>query len=526
MRNKYIYITLLSVLSIHAEHMEAQSHINGAPRLVVNITIDQLRSDYMEAFAPLYSEKGFLRLLKHGKVYTNVSHPFVPVDRASATASIASGVTPYYNNIVSQKWLNRQTLRPTGCVDDAKFTGINTTETAAPSKLSTSTITDELKIATGGKAVIYAIAPFRDAAVLSAGHAANGALWIDDKQGDWCSSTYYSNALPLWVQAYNRIQSPSRKIDDLTWEPYSLLASNFSYFMQSGEQKSFKHRFTGEQRFVQYKSSALVNADITDMAIQCALSTGMGHDKTTDMLNLTYYAGNYDHQSITDCQLEVQDTYIRLDHELGRLIDYLENKIGKDNVLFVLTSTGYYDEESVNYSSYRIPSGTFFMSRTTNLMNIYLGATWGQANYVETTYKNQIFLNRQLLENKKISITEALNRSQEFLAMMSGVRNVYTSLQLLTGQNEQLLKVRNGFSPENSGDIIIETAPGWHILNEDTSEEHWSHASVIKFPIIFYGAGTSHERIQTPVTTDQIAPTIAGSIRIRAPNACISQPLF
>ena len=195
MTNRYIYITLLAVLGFNSEVI-AQEETNGAPRLVVSITIDQLRSDFLEAFQPLYTDQGFLRLMADGKVYTNVSYPFIPIDRASASAAITSGVAPYYNNIAGQQWLNRETLRPVGCVDDAKYPGINTNETASPNKLSTSTIGDELKVCTGGKAIVYAIAPFRDAAVLSAGHAANGAFWIDDASGNWCSSRFYFNALP------------------------------------------------------------------------------------------------------------------------------------------------------------------------------------------------------------------------------------------------------------------------------------------------------------------------------------------
>jgi hypothetical protein len=166
------------------------------------------------------------------------------------------------------------------------------------------------------------------------------------------------------------------------------------------------------------------------------------------------------------------------------------------------------------------------MSRTANLMNMYFGAIWGQGAYVEAYFRNQIFLNHELLETKKISIAEATSRAQEFLCMMSGVRNVYTSLQLLTGNNEHLLKIRNGFNAERCGDLLIETAPGWRLLNEDTQENELSRASYIPFPIIFWGTGVKAERITTPVTIDRIAPTVARAIRIRAPNACSSEPLF
>jgi hypothetical protein len=97
---------------------------------------------------------------------------------------------------------------------------------------------------------------------------------------------------------------------------------------------------------------------------------------------------------------------------------------------------------------------------------------------------------------------------------------------LLAGDNTLITKIRNGFYPSHSGDILIEIAPGWQLQNEDTGEKSVSQASPIPFPVIFYGAGVKPERILTPVTTDHIAPTISRAIRIRAPNACTSEPLF
>lgn len=506
--------------------MGQEQQLGDAPRLVVNIAIDQLRTDYLEAFAPLYSSDGFKKLLDEGLVYANASYPFTPIDRASAVAALSTGVPPYYNNIVGLRWLNRETLRPVYCVDDSKHSGILTRQGASPANMATSTVADELKVATAGKAVVYAIAPYADAAVLSAGHAANGAFWIDDEKGYWCSSQFFFSSFPSWARAYNDLQAPCHRIQGLTWEPVNPLVGNFSYFVQAGQQSPFKHKFSGNNAFAQYKASAMVNADITDMAQQCVASTGMGNDRVTDMLSLTYYAGNFDHRTVTDCQIELQDTYVRLDQELARLIQGIEQRVGRDKVLFVLTSTGYSDEENTNYDQYRIPTGTFYMSRTANLMNMYFGAIWGQGKYVEATFRNQIYLNHKLLEQKKVSITDATARAQEFLALLSGVRNVYTSLQLLTSMNDQTRKVRNAFSADRCGDLIVEVAPGWRILNEDTQEQELSRASFTPFPIVFYGAGIKSERITLPVTTDRIAPTIARAIRIRAPNACSSEPLF
>lgn len=526
MTNKYIYITLLTLLGVNAESLAQATRQKDAPRLVVNIVIDQLRTDYLEAFTPLYGEKGFKRLLSEGIVYVNGTYPFTPVDRSSAMASLSTGTIPYYNGITGARWMNRETLRPCWSVDDAKYPGLLTSETASPVCIGTSTLSDELKMATDGRAIIFSIAPFRDAAVLTAGHAADGAIWIDDTYGMWCTSQYYATTLPSWVQFYNSVKAPGKRIDQWTWEPANQMVGSFNYFIQAAQPKPFKHKFTGDARFVEFKTSGMVNAEVTDLAEQCLENSGMGNDIVTDMLCLTYYAGTYLHQDVTSCQTELQDTYVRLDQTLARLINYLELRFSLDDILFIVTGTGYTDEQQGDYAKYRVPSGTFYMSRTAGLLNMYLGAIYGQGNYVEATFHNQFFLNHKLLETKHISIGDASGRAQEMLSMMSGIRHVYTALQLLTGQNQQIERIRNGYNAERCGDIIIETAPGWRILNEDLQESELTSTAYTQFPIIIFGTGVRAQRIDTPVSTTRIAATIARSVRIRAPNACFSEPLF
>lgn len=487
-----------------------------APRLVVSIAIDQLRTDYLQAFSPLYSPDGFKRLLRQGRVYANASYPFLPIDRASATATMATGVTPFYHSIVGERWLNRESLRPVFCIDD---------DTSADN-LATSTLGDEMKVATEGKAVVWSVAPFCDAAVLSAGHAANGALWIDDETGRWTTSPYYSVTPPAWLLAVNESHTPATDFPKTLWEPVIELAGTFNYYQHVGDQKPFKHKFAGSQRYRQLKVSGLVNQYVTEMAQQCVTQEGMGFDRVTDLLSVTYYAGNFEHRAMSECQMELQDTYVRLDREVAKLISGIERKIGAEHVLFVITSTGYSDEENADYAKYRIPTGTFYINRTASLMNMYFGAIWGQGRWVESCFGNQMFLNHKLLETKRISLTDATRRAQEFLSQVSGVRNAYTSLQLITNINAETLKVRNGFNPQRSGDILIEVSPGWKLYNEDNQDKQMARASFTQFPVIFMGAGVKADSIADRVTVDRIAPTIAKSIRIRAPNACSAEPLF
>ena len=493
-------------------HVEAQAQYGTrqVPRLVVAITIDQLRSDYLENFAPYYGTNGFRKLLTQGLVYENAAYPFVSPDKASAISTIISGTTPSYHSIIGEQWLDRNSLRPINCTEDPLHPGV-----PSPSQLAVSTLGDEMKVSSQGTAKIFAIAPFEDMAILAAGHAADGAFWLNEKNGQWISSQYHSSDTPQWILSFNELSSDKRKKEKTEWQPQII-----------HQKPDFKHVFKGNRRHLEYQTSGLINADITELALSCVNYQEMGADDTTDLLCLTYYAGPFDHKPVTECQKEIEDTYIRLDKELGNLVSRLESRVGKEEVLFVITSTGYSDPEGIDYARYRIPTGIFYVNRTANLLNMYFGALWGQGRYVEACYDNQLFLNHKLLESKRISLTDASQRAQEFISQMTGVKNVYSSLQLLNGNNGQLLKLRNSFNYQRNGDILIEVAPGWHLQNEDTNYDRLSEASAPLFPIIIYGADIPATRVQLPVTTDRIAPTIAKTIHIRAPNACTAEPLF
>lgn len=516
-------LTAMTVLSAP----DGKAAGTGVPRVVVNILVDQLRTDYLNAFMPLYGQNGFVRLLKEGRVYSQAEYPHYHPDRASAAATLATGTTPYNHGVVGMKWLNRETLQPVYCVDDAKYAGIQTTDTSAPTFLGVSTVGDELKVATEGKALVYAIAPYRDAAVLSAGHAANGALWIDDRTGLWCTTSYYGQALPTWAAVLNSNGGLAERLKSLTWKPSNDLVGNFSYFLSGGMKKPFAHKFSGPSRFSSFKTSGLINKEVTRAAAQCINGTMMGADDVTDYLSLTFYAGNIDHHTVNDNPMELQDTYVRLDMALAQLIQSVEHKVGRGKALFVLTSTGYADEENSDLSKYRIPTGTFDVQRAAGLLNMYFVAVYGQGQYVDACFGTQIYLNHKLVEQKQINLAEMLERAQDFLLQLSGVKDVYTSSRLLQGAwTPGISRMRGGYNPRYSGDILIEVAPGWHYVNTQTHENKLVRESYIPFPILFLGEGFKAETVTTPVTIDYIAPTLSKAMRIRAPNACSVAPLY
>ena len=457
MRNRYLYITLLTMLGFSAE--ATAQVLQNAPQLVVNITVNQLRTDLLETYVPFYTQDGLKRLMEQGMMFPYAHYDFTPVDAVSASASLQTGTTPYYHGVTGTEWLNRTTLRPQHILDEQG-------QKLSPSQLMTSTLGDELKIATKGQGKVLSFATSAACAILSAGHAADGAVWIE--KGKWQQSAYYKPA-NQW----------------LSWYVNQYLPTNDN------------------------------NRSITDLVIKSVEQLGLGNDDQPDLLCVNY-----------DLQPDMVG-YQLMDRNIAALVKGILGRIPQERVLFVLTGATTPEEEQESENErYHIPTGKVYINRSANLLNMYLGAMYGSAQYVETYYKNQIFLNKKVIEQKNLKRTEVLQLAQDFLSQLSGICQVYTSHQLQTSDSEALRLIRNGYHKEKCGDLIVEVNPGWQLVNEETHQQTTSRANVIPFPIILFGSNIQAQRVQTAVTAERVAPTIARAIRIRAPNACKAEPLF
>ena len=484
-------ILVLTMGGLQIQEVSAQT------RLVVSVTIDQLRSDYIDAFNSHFGSQGFKRLLRDGRVYKHVQFSFDPKDRASAIAAIYTGTTPSINGIISSEWLDRDIGRPRNCVDDTAFMGNNTNESSSAALLLSSTLTDELKIATDNQSYVYSIAPFRDAAILSAGHAANCAFWINSETGKWCSTTYYKD-FPQWLDNFNTLRGPDLRVKD-------------------------KDRVNRYRRLL---TTPAVNDEVNLLTEELFERSELGKDEVIDFLSLTYYAGTYLHQPLQDNKEEMQAVYTNIDACLGNLIDLLEHKVGMSHVLLCISSTGFTDPTHQDLSSYNIPTGEFYLNRCATLLNMFLMATYGEGNYVEYYYDQQIFLNHKLIENKHLDMADIQHKASEFLIQFSGVNEVYSANRLLLAPyTEHIERSRNGYHRKRSGDLVIEVLPGWQIVNEETKIKKIVSQAITPAPLIILHPGFKAATITTPVVAERIAPTIANTIHIRAPNGCSLSPL-
>ncbi len=450
-KNKYLYITLLSLLGFYPE-TQAQSTMQ-IPRLVVSITVDDLDSDLLEQMVATGQHPTLQRVVGNGTVYHYCHSGFTPTNKYALIASLYTGTVPYYHGITDSEWLDRNTLRPKSIIEDKNYH-------VSPQQIAVSTLTDELKKATQGTAKIFSFASQAESAILSAGHAADAAGWIEDDE--WQISSYYTTDIPWLDSDLHDLQQP----DD-------------------------------------------GNIQVVGTALECLREEALGQDESTDMLCLTLSAGTPS-----------------FDSSLAQLMDHIASSVLPERTLFVLVGNGQRKEEEGINSQYRIPTGQFFINRSANLLNVYLGAVYGTGRYVDAVYGNQLFLNKSLISKKAVNMTDLLSLSQDFLLQLSGVKNVYTAHQLLTSSDQHTASQRKGFNAEKCGDLLLEIAPGWTVINENTHTSTISNIGNLSFPVIFYGTQIKAQRVVTPITVDRIAPTIARAIRIRAPNACLAEPLF
>ena len=510
-------IALLIIAGIRAEQT------GDIPKLVVNITIDKLRGDYLQYCNYSFGERGFKRLMNEGLVYRQMQFDFPNVNRASAIATLFTGTNPCYHGIVAEKKFDFESQREVSILYDKDFLGNYTSENFSPLSLMCSTIGDELKMASDGRSDVYAIAPNAVEAILSAGRYANATFWMEDYRGYFATTTYYKD-VPWYVDKYNTTDVIGRNPETSTWTP---ARTSYSAFPYNQPNSLFKHNIhKGEKNsYLKIKTSPFVNTEVTNLAAKFFEYADFGRRSNPDMLSITYYAGNYIETINNPYSLEIQDIYLRLDKEIERLLDLIEKYVGIKKTLIVVTSTGYFD-------SYEIPSvsfktvGEFYLNRCTALLNMYLMTLYGQGNWIDGYYNNQIYLNKKLIEQQKIAYSEIQRKSAEFIAQFSGVHNVTTSTEMLLGGGDSNNSFRKGMYRGISGDLFIELQPGRIVVDEkNPSQSKYMRNNAINAPLIFFGYRVQAQKIHRTVNATEVAPTVSFLLRIRPPNGCKEIPL-
>jgi predicted AlkP superfamily pyrophosphatase or phosphodiesterase len=493
------------------------------PKLVVGITIDQLRGDYLEMFRHNFGNGGFNRLLSGGLVYSNVEYDFPNLDRASTIATIFTGAYPSYHGITGENQFSITENREIPTFFDNSFMGIFTSDRVSPLAVKVSTIANELKIASGGQSDVFAFAPYASQAMASGGHGGTGVFWLDDETRKWASTTFYKDRIPT-IDQHNRNTQASLTylLPGITWRPANPV-SQYNTFPYTRNIQNFQHHFSSDRRSPMrlFKQSPFVNVEVTDIALKILEVNSLGKRQNPDFLALTFYAGNYENALDKNYSVEIQDIYYRLDKELERLLNAIDAAVGLQNALVFVVSTGYFNEQEIIPSGMVTPGGDFNPERVQALLNMYLMHTYGREQWIKQYYNQQFFFDRKLLEDRNINITEFQQRAAEFLIQVSGVQDVITSHQMLHGAyNSTVQHYRNGFFKGVSGDLFLKLQPGWREIDpQNTNNQQRVRNNAILSPVIFFGNNIKPQRVHRTIEVVEIAPSVSHRLRIRAPNA-------
>lgn len=498
------------------------------PRLVVGIVVDQLRTDYIEYLQNQFGEKGFNRLIKNGLYARDVDFNAKNLDVASATAMLYTGSFPSKTGVPGSLIFSPEQLKSTPALYDASALGNFTDDAYSPASLRLSTISDELAVDGAGFSAIYAFAPDPQQAIIMAGHAGTGAAWINNETGNWATTTFYKE-LPTPLSTRNYSFSLASRIDTMQWKPSKPIES-FKGLPAHKRTYPFKYTFSRSDRNVykMFGESALVNTEITDVAIDMLRSMSLGkRGDVIDMLNLAYSAAPFEYTKDGDPKAEMQDTYLRLDSQLARLFDAIEKYVGLDNTLIWVWSTGYFNDSSPTDPKFKIPTGEFSTKRASSLMNSYLSARYGNGDYIIAFHDGHLYLDHKVLDSKSLDAALVAEEVRSFLCKMSGVADSFTIRDILSPSNPDLEDLRRSIDPKTGGDVYVEFNPGWTV-NDDTVYPTVSKIvrnSMVLSPAFIMGNGVNPRVVSETVDATSLSPTVAGLLRIRSPNGAVSYPL-
>ncbi len=537
------------------------------PRLVVGIVVDQMRYDYLYRYWSKFGAGGFRRLLGQGFSFETCHYNFVPTYTAPGHSSIYTGTTPATNGIVGNNWFVRETGRPTYCTDDKTVQAVGGSTAAgqmSPRLLLSTTITDELRLATNFQSKVIGVCIKDRGSILPAGHAASAAYWYDGTNGAFITSTFYAKELPGWVQKFNAAGHAARYLsqpwttllpigqytesspDDVPWEvPYkgeekpvfphelprlsgTLPAGVVATKAASGEKPSG----APTQNLDLIRSTPFGNSLTCDFALETLRQEQMGQRPgQTDFLALSFSSTDYVGHQFGTTAIETEDTYLRLDRDLARLLTAIDKQAGAGQALVFLTADHGADQAAAFLQAHRLPGGGVSAAAVRDTLTRTLVRRHGPGQWLLDFENQQVYLNRPLLAQKNLKLTDFQDEVAEILRAQPHITQAITATALqanasTTGLNRYQT---NGFYAPRSGDVLCVLDPGYlegsgPVLRGTTHGASWAYDTHV--PLLFWGWHVPHGESARAVEVVDIAPTVARFLHIQEPSGNSGVPLL
>ena len=536
------YITFILLISLYIKLSGQGAYLPpDKPRLVIGIVVEELKYDQLEKFREKLGENGIKKLINEGTYFKNASYEYMLTQSAPGHATISTGAEPSFHGITSDDWYVPLKNELINCTKDITVNSIGGSFESglhSPVNLLVSTFSDELQMATNKKSKVFGIGLRESSAIFSAGHAANAAYWFDNTTGTWMSSSYYISSLPAWVNDFNAMKFSDSYLNS-TW---SLLRPPSYYVDCLPDSNSFEIGFNkinyfpydlkkirSKNNYSLLRETPFGNSFTSNFAIRLIQNEHLGKDDVTDFLSICFSATDYIGHRFGPSSVEMGDAILRLDDDIKNLLTFLDDSIGKKNVLIYFTAAHGISEIPAVLEQNRIPSGYFQQNQALQLLRSYLNAVYGEGNWVKGYSERQIFLNRTLIEDARLSLDEVQKKVARFLVQFTGVEAAYpySAFEANDFGNGNLKRIINNFSPQRSGDVIVTLNPGWvekeseYVTNHNSPYEYDSHV-----PLIWYGWTVNKTVVTRKVNLTDVAATLSTLCKVPYPNACTGEPMF
>ncbi|MBK6276579.1 MAG: alkaline phosphatase family protein [Saprospirales bacterium] len=512
---------------------------NARPKLIVGIVVDQMRWDFLYRYYDRYSKGGFKRLMNDGFNCENTFIPYTPTVTAAGHTCIYTGSVPAIHGIVGNGWYDYTEKREMYCSEDKSVQTVGATNDngkMSPKNMLTTTICDELKLATNFRSKVIGVAIKDRGAILPAGHSADAAYWYDSKTGSFISSTYYFNELPKWTQdfnASNKTNSYYEKNWNTLYPINTYLQSdvdtnNYESTVLGDNQKGFPYdlkRFIDKKDFGKIRSTPYGNSLTFDFAKAALINEQLGKDSITDFLAVSFSSTDYIGHAFGPNSVEIEDTYLRLDKDLEAFLIFLDNQVGKNNYTLFLSADHGVAHVPGFLAKHKIPNGGVVGSESEKKLNAYLKEKFSVDSLCLGSGNYQFYLNHNLIEEKKLDYDDILKHTISFLQKINGVDRALEYADLQEAMLPKALKEQfiNGYYPSRSGDVLVILKPGYiddEYDSKGTTHGIWNPYDA-HIPLLFFGNGIAKGKEYNKTYMSDIAPTLASLLHIQMPSGCI-----
>jgi len=553
-------ISLLMLFTLFSAGSYAESTA-AKPKLILQITVDQLRGDLPTRYYERLGEGGFKYLWDTGIVYRNAHHAHANTETIVGHTTLATGTHPSVHGMIGNLWFDRETGKTTYNVEDPNYrlltegAGIDedaeidptqraaTSEGRSPAAILVTTFADELRSGSGGRSKAIGVSVKDRAAISMAGHAGT-AYWFSKASGEFVTSNYYMDRYPEWVSAWNA-RKLAQRYSGTQWK---LLHDQGDYLFGDSDDREWETEVGGFGRVFPhpygdggspYFTTLLTLSPagdelVLDFAKSALVGEQLGQDSITDYLSISFSSTDYVGHIFGPSSLEAEDNILQLDRTLADLFRFIDDQVGLDNTLIVL-SADHGSPDSPGYlNSLGIPAGyvdpgAWDKEAAIDRIRKRFGI---KGSLIETYDHPYLYFSSNITADRNID-REALEAAvAEELAKFPGVSLAVSSAALRRGNlpDTQLHRaVLNNFHPKRSGDIYLVFEPNWFINDFDGLTVAATHGSPWQYdtyvPIVFAGASLKSATIDRRVQTIDIAPTLTAYLGIKLPSGSQGKPL-